>query len=125
MKSTYFANVSSECYHAGYTDDGEAYIAECYFVSISNEAGRRFCHTVGFNGVVRETCKHNGDYFVSCREEALVKAERLAARVNNALAAGVALDFSFWREIDPVYGSKEYQRQGIEAERAELDKQAA
>ena len=107
----YFASVSSRLYHAGYTEDGEENIGEIFSVWIENEAGRRFCHTTSFSNVV-------------CGE-ALAKAERLADRVNKALATGTALDFTFWREIDPAYGSEEYQRQGIEAERAELDRQAA
>jgi hypothetical protein len=104
----YFASVSSSLYHAGYTEDGEENIGEIFSVCIENEVGRRFCHTTGFSN-----------------DEALAKAERLADRMNKALAAGTAPDFTFWREIDPAYGSEEYQRQGIEAEQAELDKQAA
>jgi hypothetical protein len=125
MNSTYTAYAASDLYNAGYSCDGHPFIAECFYVVIENEAGRRFRHEVAFNGTERLVCEETGDpCFPDLREEASAKAERLAFRVNAALAAGVALDGARWYEVDPAYGSDEYQSQGIEAQRAFADRQA-
>jgi hypothetical protein len=125
MNATYTAYAASDLYNAGYSCDGHPFIAECFYVVIENEAGRRFRHAVVFNGTERLVCEETGDpCFPDLREEASAKAERLAARVNAALASGVALDGSRWYEVDPAYGSDEYQSQGIEAQRAFADRNA-
>ena len=125
MNATYTAYAASDVYNAGYACDGHPFIAECFYVLIENEAGRRFRHEAIFNGTERLVCEETGDTcFPDLREEASTKAERLAARVNAALAAGVALDHGRWHEVDPAYGSDEYQSQGIEAQRAFADRNA-
>jgi hypothetical protein len=125
MNSTYTAYAASDLYNAGYSCDGHPFIAERFYVVIENEAGRRFRHEASFNGTERLVCEETGDpRFPDLREEASDKAERLALRVNAALAAGVALDGARWYEVDPAYGSDEYQSQGIEAQRAFADRQA-
>jgi hypothetical protein len=126
MNATYTAYAASDLYDAGRSCDGHPFIAECFYVVIENEAGRRFRHEASFRGTERVVCDETGDpVFADLREEASAKAERLAARVNAALAAGVALDSDRWCEVDPAYGSAEYQSQGIEAQRAFADKVAA
>jgi hypothetical protein len=125
MNATYNAYVASDLYNAGYSCDGHPFIAERFYVVIENEAGRRFQHEANFNGTERLVCEETGDpCFSDLREEATAKAERLAARVNAALTSGNGIDWAYWFEIDPVYGSEEYQSQGIEAQRAFADRHA-
>ncbi len=125
MNATYTAYVASDLYNAGYACDGHPFIAECFYVMIENAAGRRFRHQATFKGAESLVCEDTGEpYFADLREEASAKAERLAVRVNAALAAGLALDAGFWYEVDPAYGSDEYQSQGIELQRAFADRAA-
>lgn len=125
MTATYTAYATSDLYNAGYSCDGHPFIAEQFYVLIENEAGRRFRHEAIFNGTDRSICEETGDVcFSDLREEASAKAERLAARVNAALVAGITLDRNRWNEVDPAYGSDEYQSQGTEAQRALADRNA-
>jgi hypothetical protein len=125
MNATYTAYATSDLYNAGHSCDGHPFIAECFYVMVENAAGRRFRHQVTFKGAERLVCEETGEpHFADLREEASAKVERLAARVNAALAAGLALDSGLWYEVDPAYGSDEYQSQGIEAQRAFADRTA-
>ena len=125
MNTIYTAYVASDLYNAGYGCDGHPFIADQYYVLIENAAGRRFRHTAAFNGTELVVCEETGDAcFPDLREEASAKAERLAQRVNAALKAGVALDSVCWYEVDPAYGSDEYEAQGTEAQRLFAEKQA-
>jgi hypothetical protein len=109
MNATYTASVASDLFNAGRTEDGTPFIAEIYFVEIENAAGRRFRHDGTFSGVeVLVDEYEGGNYFVDRREEAIAKAERLAARINAALKAGDGIDLTFWEEVDPAYGSDAY-----------------
>ena len=128
MKATYTAYVASDLYQAGYSCDGHPFIAENFYVVIENEAGRRFSHSITFNGTENCVCEETGDsVFPDLRPEAQAKADRLAARVNAVLVnQGFAgLDTNYWHEIDPAYGSDEYVGQGIDYKRYEEDKLAA
>ena len=122
MNKSYTAEVASDLYRAGDTEDGTPFIAEVYYVTIENSEGRQFQHDAFFPGVAvcfyTDEDGHNSSYFDDCREEAQAKAERLASRVNQALQSGKGIDLAHWREIDPVYGSDEYIAQGTEAKRA-------
>ena len=125
MNATYTAYATSDLYSAGHSCDGHPFIAECFYVMVENAAGRRFRHQAIFNGAERLVCEETGEpHFADLREEASAKAERLAARVNASLAAGLALDSGRWYEVDSAYGSDEYQSQGIEAQRAFADRSA-
>ena len=125
MNSTYTAYTSADAYTAGYTCDGYPKIAEYFYVTIENETGRRYRHEASFRSVKSAYCEETGEsFFEVMHAEAFAKAERLAERVNAALAAGAALDPTLWREVDPAYGSQEYQSQGIEAQRALADRLA-
>ena len=126
MNATYIAYAASDLYNAGYACDGHPFIAEQYYVVIENQAGRRFRHTATFNGTQEIVCPEFGDsYFLDLRQEASVKAERLVQRVNAALKAGVALDSACWYEVDPAYGSDEYEDQCTEVQRLFAEKAAA
>ena len=125
MKATYNAYVASDLYNAGYACDGHPFIADCYYVLVENEAGRRFRHNATFRGAESLICEETGEVnFADLREEASGKADRLAARVNAALQAGRALDSACWYEVDPAYGSDEYVSQGTEAQRFFAEQQA-
>jgi hypothetical protein len=125
MNATYTAYATSDLYNAGYSCDGQPFIAECFYVMVENAAGRRFRHQATFKGAERLVCEETGEpHFADLREEASAKVERLAGRVNAALAVGLALDSGLWYEVDPAYGSDEYQSQGVEAQRAFADRSA-
>jgi hypothetical protein len=119
MSTTYNAYVTSDLYDAGRDCDGHPFIAEQYYVLIENERGTRFRHVATWNGTQRLVCDETGDpCFPDLREEARGKALRLADRVNAALNNGTGVDWAYWYEVDPVYGSDEYIAQGTEAQRA-------
>lgn len=92
----FFADISSREYQAGRNEDGVFY-RTAYQVTVTAENGRRWIHD------------HSFDTFED--------AEKLAARVDAALEAGRKLRHKHWSEIDPAYGSEEYDRQGIELDR--------
>lgn len=124
--TVYTAHVASDLFNAGYSCDGHPFIAEQYYVVIENAAGRRFRHTATFNGTEQLVCEETGDScFSDLRKEASAKAERLAARVNAAFAAGKDVDWTYWGEVDPAYGSDGFISQGTEAQRAFAEKAAA
>lgn len=99
----------SDLYQAGITCDGQPFIAETFYVIIENANGDRFRHAVNFNGTNPEVCEENNDiYFPDLRKEASAKADRLANKVNAAIASGKDVDWSNWFEVAPVYGSNAY-----------------
>jgi hypothetical protein len=123
MNTAYTAYAVSDLYNAGHSCDGHPYIAECFYVIVENARGTRFRHVSTFRGAERLICEETGEpSFVDLREEASAKADRLAARVNAALASGKGIDPAYWVETDPAYASDEYQAQGIEAQRALADR---
>jgi hypothetical protein len=126
VNTTYTAYAVSDLFNAGYSCDGHPFIADQYYVLIENAAGRRFRHVATFNGTEQVICEETGDAcFPDLREEASAKAERLAARVNAAFAAGKDVDWTYWGEIDPAYGSDEFISQGTEAQRVFAEKAVA
>jgi hypothetical protein len=121
---TFTAEVVADIYNAGRTEDGEIFTADRYFVSVSNDYGLRFRHNVFFNSVERQVVSEDDNWihFEDKREAARGRAERLAARVNNALENGYVLDPAHWYEDAPVYGSDAYINSGEEAKRAFADR---
>lgn len=123
MNAAYTAYAVSDLYTAGRTCDGRPFIAEQFYVLIENPRGTRFRHVSTWNGTESVTCPDTGDtHFPDLTDQALAKATRLAERVNAAFASGSGIDWAYWYEIDPAYGSDEYQSQGIEAQRAFADR---
>jgi hypothetical protein len=94
-------------------------------VTVSNDYGLRYRHKVSFNGTVPEYSDEGIAYFPDLRDNAVAFAEKLRAKVAQALRNGQALDLSRWYEDAPVYGSDAYINQGVEAERAFADSQEA
>jgi hypothetical protein len=108
-KQTFTANAVSDLYQAGITTDGQPFIAETFYVVIENADGNRFRHECNFNGTNPEFSEEDDNvYFPDLRAEAAAKAERLANKVNAAFASGKGIDWSFWFEVEPVYGSNAY-----------------
>ena len=124
---TFTAVVDADVYNACRTEDGEIFTAERYFVSVSNDYGLRFRHTVFFNGAKRDVVSEADGWihFADVREEAKARAQRLADRVNHALENRYVLDSAYWIEDAPVYGSDAYINSGEEAQRAFADREAA
>jgi hypothetical protein len=121
---TYTAHVNTDLYQAGRTCDGHPFVAEAYYVVIENERGTRFRHAATWCGAEHLVCEETGEsYFPDRREESRAKAERLCARVNAALGDGTGVDWAYWVETDPAYGSDEYIAQGTEAKRAFAERQ--
>ena len=113
----YQVEVGSNLYNAGITEDGEAFIAECYFVAIQYADGSRFQHQVTFPGAQYSEDEFGFGY-EDIRDSAKAKAEQLAHSVRQA--AGI--NFQYWEEVDPAYGSDAYQHQGTELKRAFADR---
>ena len=98
-------DVVSDLYSAGFTIDGDEYVAERYFIVAQDSAGNRW--SLGcFCGA--EKVQEGEAFFKDIREEARASADRLLARINDK---GV-IDTQFWREDRPVYGSKAYVQYG-------------
>jgi hypothetical protein len=97
---------------------------EVYFVQITNPQGRRFQHERRFPSATVYSCEVDGWTKLAPLPGALQAAQRLAERVNQALATGRRLDRASWREVDPAYGSEEYVAQGIEHDRRAAERLA-
>lgn len=96
---------------------------EVYFVQITNAQGRRFRHETNFPSAKPYRCEMDGWTKLEPLPGAFQAAQRLADRVNQALAAGRPLGRASWREVDPAYGSEEYAQQDIEQERYFAERQ--
>jgi hypothetical protein len=114
--------VTFDQYSAGrHPEDGSPVIGESYFVIATAADGRRWAHVRRWNNaaVVRDVDAEFGAYVERDWEGAgEAAAEKLAERVR---AAG-EINLAHWDEIDPAYASVAYQRSGIEAERALMDR---
>lgn len=111
-KNVVACDVASDLYEAGITEDGEKYIAEQFYVMVEFANGVRARHNTIFKGCKVVTGGEECDgmvFFEDIRVDQMVKAEKLAARVQAALYAGLALDPACWTECDPVYGSTAYE----------------
>jgi hypothetical protein len=124
-KFNFLANVASEVFEAGRTEDGHPFIAERYYVEVSNGYGLRFRHSWTFSGVTPVTDEDGYTYYADHREQAQKRAQKLVDRVNHALSFGYVLSEDCWREDAPVYGSDHYINSGEEAQRAYADRLAA
>jgi hypothetical protein len=115
----------SDLFDAGRTNDGEVFAAEVYYVVVENGAGRRWASYDRFYGARRVVDDEGWVGFDDLREEASAAAEALAAATNQVLVSGGKLSLEDWYQIDPAYGSRAYQADGIEEIRAYEDRQAA
>lgn len=114
--------VTFDQYAAGrHPEDGTSVIGESYFVIATAADGRRWAHRHRWNNaaIVRDVDAEFGAYVERDWDGACkAAAEKLAERVR---ARGI-INLLHWDEIDPAYASVAYQRSGIEAERALMDR---
>ncbi len=100
------ANIEVSCELANFGRDecGHPYIGEVYFLLATFPDGSRLRHGHKFYGVeVYDT--EEGLGFDDIREEALVKAEALCAKVQ---ASTKELSSKLWAYAEPVYGSQAF-----------------
>lgn len=101
---SYVADTLCEVRQAGLTEDNEPRFVDVWVLFATNAEGRRFVARRAF-------C--SDDYDAHLGEK--VAAEAFVEVVQAALDAGADPATSDkWREMDPAYGSVEYQRQGTE-----------
>lgn len=100
-----FFNVVSELVDYGYTEDGEAYIGEAYYVQAESKTGSRWAHYATFHGAKRHDSE---DFFgfIDTRVEAQEAAYKLLSRVE---ASKVDFSNDYWVEVDARYGSEDYR----------------
>jgi len=115
----------SDLFDAGKDNDGQVFAAEVYYVVIENGAGRRWASYDRFRGARREVDEEGWVSFDDLREEASAAAEALAEATDQVLASGGKVSLEDWYQIDPAYGSRAYQEDGIELIRAHEDRYAA
>jgi hypothetical protein len=115
----------SDFYEAGRTNDGTQYSEEGFYVVVENGAGRRWASYEYFKGAEVVVDEEGFVSFPDVREEASAAAEALAAATTQVLASGGKLSLEDWYQIDPAYGSRAYQEDGIELIRAHEDRYAA
>lgn len=115
----------SDLFDAGKDNEGRVFAAEVYYVVIENGAGRRWASYDRFRGARRVVDEEGWVGFDDLREEASAAAEALAAATDQVLASGGKVSLEDWYQVDPAYGSKVYQYEGIEEERAYEERQAA
>lgn len=114
--------VVTDVYQAGYTDDGQPYTAERFYVQAEVEDGRRFRYHKAWNGCVATANHEDGGSFF---EDVRPRAAALAEAVRRTVAK---YDFNpnsdDWFEGRPAYGSDAflaYQMESEMMEREEFD----
>jgi len=111
------ASVVSDLYLAGRKEDGVPFHAECFYVQVEAEDGRRWAHSLVLKGCRVEVSEEDGwSVFIDIRDEVRPVVEALAAKVNARLAAGGKLNKLHWDERSPAYGSEAYINGGAELE---------
>ena len=100
----YVADTRCEVRQGGLNEDGEVRLVDVWVILVTNADGRRFVSQRAF-------CS---DSYRDLHGERKA-AEAFGEVVQAALDAGADPATSDkWREMDPAYGSVEYQRQGTE-----------
>lgn len=91
--------IASSLYRAGASNDGEEYIAECFFIVAEGTKGR-WIHPTSFAGC-NVISNENGIYFEDVREQARAAAEKLRFSLmsrSDATIAGWMNDDTFMVE---------------------------
>lgn len=104
--------VASDLFHAGRDlEEGTPIIGTVYYVVATFSDGSRYAHDATFVDtqlVKDDECELGAYYETICDAEE--KAEKLCARI----ASASDINLIHWQEIDPVYGSNQYQTQDTE-----------
>jgi len=95
-------SVASALYPAGYTEDGEDFVAEAYYVVAEADDGRTWARSATYRGAEAWDDGEGSFGFADVREEAAAAAEAEAAAV---VAAGVDVEDGSWVAGYPSYGS--------------------
>lgn len=118
MDKKWTLDIGIDLYHAGVTEDGSDFIAECYYVRANREDGKRTRHNVTFLGAEKETSEDGFDFFLDIRDAARRKAEIMLRILQES-----SQDFGQWTEIPPCYGSDYYVASAYEQELIEIEKE--
>ena len=94
-------HVASELKDYGYTEDGESYIGDVYYIVAESKDGARWSEGTAFFGAERQDSEDCYG-FVDTRQEAQKAANDLMASIEDGRS------LSDWVELEPVYGSKAY-----------------
>ena len=96
----YFA---SDLKSYGYTEDGEEFVGEVFFVEVEDAKGNRWRHQQKFDGV-RVQISEWGAAFLDKRDWARRQCEQLVANINKA----GRINLDRWSQARPAYGSEAY-----------------
>lgn len=99
---TFDISPRSDLVQRGWTEDGDADVAECFYLVARAKNGAQWAHRFSLDA-------YRGNH-----DAVTARMDRLRARVIAHLAAGGALDMDHWTEVDPAYGSAAYQ--GLDAQ---------
>jgi hypothetical protein len=102
----YFA---SDLKDYGFTEDGEPFIGEVFFVEVEDAQGNRWRHHRKFDGVRKEFNEFVGAYaYLDNRDWARQQAQKW---VDVIVAAG-EINPAYWSQARPAYGSEAYMAYG-------------
>ncbi|MNH59348.1 hypothetical protein D3C73_111780 [compost metagenome] len=105
------AFIGSDLFNAGITEDGEAVLAERFYVCVEAPNGQRWVHNVKFDSTKAVDGGEECDgmfFFPDQSQEAKAAIQILCDRVEAHLKAGGTLDPAMWSGTDPRYGSEAY-----------------
>ena len=93
----------SELKSYGYTEDGEEFIGEVFYVIVESDRGDRWTHNRWYDGVEVSSSEY-GTCFQDTREWAHLRCESLI----DAITTVGWVDLDNWSESRPAYGSQAY-----------------
>jgi hypothetical protein len=114
LQDEYF-NVYTQCdvVDGGYTEDGEKFYFDCWYVVMTHESGRRWINLRSFIGYDINEVKREVEEHCAFVIERLKKEDWSLSAIEES---------EFWRETVPAYGSDAYQKQGSEKELIEFER---
>ena len=103
------AEIRSDLYDAGLTEDGEHFYAEVYYVVITHTTGRQMAHEASFNGTAHVEHEdpltgQRWEGFEDLRDAAKASCQRIL----DAMARLGRINAERWTDISPAYGSDAY-----------------
>lgn len=98
----------------GYTEDGEKYIGEVFYVYVANERGDRWMHETSYPGVRVYHGPEGQVAFEDTRNSARAWCELFVARIREK----GKINLAHWSQTNPVYGSDAYIEYGQAADLA-------
>ena len=107
--------IASDLDQAGRSDDGQPFLAECYYILATDERGNRWRWYDTFHGARLEYDEEGCSHFADTREQAKAEVSVLLARMH---AHGVHLRTApgkiGWEPTRPAYGSPAYEAYGAD-----------